>query len=389
MKPAALREIRRGHPWLFDGSIKSISQEGRPGDLAVVFDDERKFAAIGLYDPMSPIRVRILHRGDPVTIDGTWLASTVQSAVDRRQPLRDRSDTTAYRIIHGENDGLGGLVADLYDRHVVLKIYSDAWVSWLPALTEALQAALGEQIWSVSVRSGRNVDLTDDESTVLFGTLPLEPIVIVENGINIEVDLRRGHKTGYFLDQRHNRALVEAHSGGRSVLDVFASSGGFSVHAARGGAVDITAIDIAEPALTQAARTMTLNGFDAQRPFFTTLRGDAFDLLDKLVAGGSNFDLVIVDPPSMAARQDHVERALDAYRRLSSLAGRLVRPGGMLYLASCTARVSSADFRDTSFDGLRQAGVRATVVEETGPDIDHPVGFAEGRYLKGLLLTVD
>ncbi len=388
VKPAALREIRGGHPWVFDGSIVSIGEGGRAGDLAVIFDDKRRFAAIGLYDPDSPIRVRILHRGDSLAIDDEWLQATIRSAINRRQPLRDRPDTTAYRIIHGENDDLGGLVADLYGAHVVLKMYSTAWEPWLLAIADALQAALGDDLKSITVRTGRKVGSPGAEPAVLLGTPPADQLVILENGIKVEVDLRFGHKTGYFLDQRHNRSLIRDNSSGRDVLDVFSSTGGFSVHAASGGATSVTAIDVAKPALEQAARTFALNGFSANAPFFVARHGDAFELLTEMVDAQHHFDLVIVDPPSMASRQDQVGRALDAYQRLASLAGRLVSSGGLLYLASCTARVTPDEFRQASFDALRRVGVKTTLVEETGHDIDHPVSFAEGRYLKGLLLAV-
>lgn len=388
LKPAAMRQVRRGHPWIFDQSITSISADGQPGDLAVVFDDKRKFAAVGLYDPASPIRIRVLHTGKPLTIDDGWLTATVAAANERRRSLIEREDTTALRIIHGENDGLGGLVADLYNRHLVVKVYSAAWLPWLSALKDSFMAALADEVDSILIRAGRNVQDPSASPDVLHGSTPDKQVDVLENGLTFSVDLLRGHKTGHFLDQRANRALIREHCEGRSVLDVFSSTGGFAVHAAAGGATSIVAVDVSGPALDQARVNMTANGFESVEPFFKTVKGDAFDKLDEMTDRGVVFDIVVIDPPSMASRQTQVAGALAAYQRLAQLGGRLAAPGGLLYLASCTARVSVEDFVTASYRGLELAARTPTVLAETGHDVDHPISFDQGRYLKGILLSL-
>lgn len=392
VKPVALREIRRGHPWVYESSIVSVSDGGEAGDLAVVFDEKRRFAAIGLYDPESPIRLRVLHVGKPTTIDDSWLTTTVAAALERRRQLIERPDTNAYRLVHGENDGLGGLVADFYNGHIVVKLYTRAWLPWLPAIADAVNSAATAALGKGAVRSGwlrtsRTV-ATPTSRQQLWGETPTAGLEILENGLRFGVDVVDGHKTGHFLDQRANRRLIGDHSRDRSVLDVFSCTGGFSVHAAAGGARKITALDASGPALSQVGANLALNGFSPDAGFLNTVKGDAFEELLLLVEQGRTYDLVVIDPPSMASRQTQVSRALSAYGRLAELGGRLTARGGVLYLASCTARVGVDDFRNACHRGLARADRSHRLVTETGHDVDHPIGFEQGRYLNGLLLSL-
>jgi 23S rRNA (cytosine1962-C5)-methyltransferase len=250
----AERAVRRGHPWVFAEGIRQLKGAGAAGDLAVVFDQYNRFVAIGLYDPDSPIRIRVLHHGEPVVIDQEWLTHRVRTAWQLRREVASES-TTGYRLVHGENDGLPGLVADRYGSSVVLKVYSAAWLPHLDSVVAALHAV--DAPTRVVLRLSRAVQAAADTLTdgqVLAGD-PLDgPVLFLENGITFEADLVRGQKTGFFLDQRDNRARVERHASGRSVLNVFAYTGGFSVYAARGGARAVTSVDISAPAL-EAAET--------------------------------------------------------------------------------------------------------------------------------------
>lgn len=374
--------LRRGHPWLYAERIREQSREGEAGELAVVFDRKREFLAVGLYDPHSPIRVHVLRARQPGPVDRTLFAERIEAALARRRPLLQDGRTDGYRMIHGESDGLPGLVADRYADTGVIKVYSRAW---LPHLDDVLAVLLEQQpLERVVLRTSRRVDSPDD-GTVVHGPgldegAPDGPVLFRENGLHFEADPVRGQKTGFFLDQRDNRARVEALARGRRVLDVCACSGGFSAAAARGGAVAVCSLDQSGPALQAAQRNVARN---ADVPH-ETLCGDAFRLLPDL---GRRFDLVVLDPPAFAHRNAQVPGALDAYGRLARLGLEVLEPDGHLLLASCSRPVSPEDFREAVSAAADRAGRPLRDVEETGHALDHPTDFAESRYLKGLFAT--
>ncbi|WP_436795555.1 class I SAM-dependent rRNA methyltransferase [Actinospongicola halichondriae] len=388
----ALRQVRSGHPWIFDGSITSVSHDGAAGDLAVVFDDKRKFAAIGLYDPDSPIRIRVLHVGPPRAIDQAHWTERIASALDRRRSLVDDAATTGYRCVHGENDGLPGLVIDRYDETAVVKVYSAAWIPHFRDVVRAFVDLTGvERVvarTSRTVATGPTADLQD--GSALVGTLPVGPVTFREHGLAFEADVVRGQKTGHFLDQRENRRLVGERSAGARVLDVFCCTGGFSVHAAAGGASEVHSVDLSQPALDTAKRNMAAN---RDRPAVAAARhavtcGDAFEVLESLASRGERYDVVVIDPPSFASRSDQVDRALRAYAHLTRLGLAVVRPGGMLVQSSCSSRIDEQAFHRTIRESATAQGAVLTEWRRTTHAVDHPVGFAEGAYLKTLFATV-
>ncbi len=387
----ALRQIRGGHPWLFDSSITSVSHDGAPGDLAVVFDGRRRFAAIGLWDPGSPVRMRILHAGEPTPVDDDFWTARLAAAIERRRALEESSATTAYRLVHGENDGLPGLVVDRYDRVTVMKIYSPAWFAHLAAIVPLVEAATGAA--SVVLRLGRNVARGPThgcaDGMVVAGELD-EPVGFLENGLRFETSPTAGQKTGHFLDQRDNRARVGELSRGCAVLDVFSCTGGFALHAAAGGARSVHLVDRSRHALAAADRNFWLNHRDPAVSACPVSRttGDAFEVMDQLAAAGRHFDLVVVDPPSFASRQDAVPGALQAYGHLTRLAVDLLTPGGTLVQASCSSRVPAAAFFTTVHEAARDRGRSLEVLARTGHPVDHPIGFSHGEYLKALFATV-
>jgi len=386
--PDALRHIRARHPWVFEESVTSISHEATAGDLAVIFDGDRKFVALALYDPASPIRFRVLHVGRPTPIDENWWRMTITTALDKRVDFTSDpdADRLAYRVINGENDGLSGLVVDRYADVLVVKLYSAVWFPHLVTVTRTLLDLTG--CGGVVVRLARHLQAADTfglvDGDVIAGVVPEGPVQFLEAGLKFEADVRAGQKTGHFLDQRANRIRVGAMASGRDVLDVFASTGGFSVHAAAGGAASVHAIDVSAPTLAAAERNMALNvGLDAvRRCAFSTEVGDAFEVMVQLARAGKTYDIVVVDPPSFAQRQSNVDGALRAYTRLTHLALRLVRSRGVLVQASCSSRVTADQFFDTVLDAAVSAGRSMSELERTGHDIDHPVGFREGAYLK-------
>jgi 23S rRNA (cytosine1962-C5)-methyltransferase len=391
--PEAQRALRSGHPWLFDRAIIRETGEGRPGDLAVIFDERRRFLAIGLYDPTSVIRVRVLHHGAPQPIDRQWLRDRVADAAAWRAPLLE-TGTTGYRLVHGENDGLPGLVIDRYDAALVVKLYSLAWVPWLQALRSVLDEACPSAC--IVLRLSRELQHQPEHLCGLADGMALEglpltgPVLFSENGLTFEADVVRGQKTGFFLDQRDNRRRVETLAAGRHTLNVFAYSGGFSLYAARGGAPEVLSLDASEPALASARHNFALN---RRLPTVaacrhTVLVADAFHALAELQQQGRRFDLVIVDPPAFARQERQVGAALQAYRRLTGLALDVLAPGGTLVMSSCSSRVSAEAFFATVNRAARDAGRPLREFDRTGHPIDHPVRFPEGEYLKCVFASV-
>jgi len=385
---AAESIVRSGHPWLFADSIHESNRPGQPGDLAVIYDRKDKFLAVGLFDPDSPIRVRILHAGKPQTIDSAWWKAHLEKSLARREKLFDAA-TTGFRLIHGESDGWPGLVLDRYDTTLVLKIYTAAW---LPRLEEIL-ALLQEKIpcERIVLRLSRNIQPFAEkqfqrrDGQILFGSAPAGAVIFSENGIRFEADVLRGQKTGFFLDQRENRREVETLVRGRRVLNAFSFSGGFSVYAARGGAKSVTDLDISAHALESAKRNFALNenfpGVANCR--HEIIQADCFDWLEKTL---DNFDLIVLDPPSLAKRATEREGAIRAYERLNSLGIIRLSRDGILVAGSCSAHVSAAEF----FDAVRRAAVKSgrkfTELKTLQHPPDHPAGFKEAAYLKVIYL---
>ncbi len=392
--PDALRRIRARHPWVYDRSIDSVNHDdGAPGDLGIVFDKHRKFAAIGLWDPNSPIRLRMIHVGDPTTIDAAWFAERIAESVARRQVLFDRHVGSGkavhgpgYRAVNGENDGLPALVVDVYDRVAVIKLYSEIWFPHLRNVVDAVLASTKAE--AVVLRLARNLAEKNsyglDDGDVIVGEVPDGPVLFSEGNLTFEADVQTGQKTGHFLDQRANRLHVGRLAGGKRVLDVFASTGGFTVHAAAGGATSVHAVDASGPTLEVLQRNLDHNAdLAAVRDCtITTNVTDAFDALGNLSRAGRKFDLVVVDPPSFAQKAATVGRARAAYAKLTKLAIGLVEDGGILVQASCSSRVTPTEFFDTVTEAAEEHGATFTELRRTGHDVDHPVTFDEGEYLK-------
>jgi len=380
--------VRSGHPWLFADSIRDQNREGSPGELAVIYDRKDTFLAVGLFDPGSPIRVRILHTGKPQAIDAAWWRAHLAQTLARRNGLLDAT-TTGYRLIHGESDGWPGLVLDRYDTTLVLKLYTAAW---LPRLDEIL-ALLQEKIPDdrIILRLSRNIQpiakerFQREDGHLLYGASPDGAVIFSENGIRFEADVLRGQKTGFFLDQRENRREVEALARGRRVLNAFSFSGGFSVYAARGSAKSVTDLDISAHALESARRNFALNqsfpGVSACR--HETVQADAFEWIEKTT---ERFDLIVLDPPSLAKRATEREGAIRAYERLNALGINLLSRDGILVAGSCSAHVSAAAFFDTVRRAAMNSGRKFMELKTLRHPPDHPAGFKEAEYLKVIYL---
>ena len=390
LKPAAERMVRKQHPWVFEASITKQNKEGKAGDLAIVFDQKKnKFLALGLYDPSSPIRIKLLQFHQSATIDENWFQQKIQQAYDIRLPLL-ATDTNSYRLLYGENDGLPGLVADVYAKVVVVKLYSLVWLPYLSIILPIIIQTTG--CTTLVLRLSRN---TQRETTllqglhdgqVLYGELEDPVVIFREHGVRFSANVIEGHKTGYFLDHRHNRKRVGELAKGKSVLDVFSYAGGFSVHALCGGAREVYSLDISKQALDTARYNATLN---IEQPAMHTIAKDAFVAMEELLKDGKRFDLVVVDPPSFAKKASEVAGALKSYRRLAKLAIPLVNKGGLLVMASCSSRVSADDFFATVEEDLQESRRRFRETERSFHDIDHPIAIPEGAYLKCIYHQLD
>lgn len=384
--------IRGGHPWLYDASIREQNRAGQPGELAVIYDRRDKFLALGLYDPLSPIRVRVLHHGKPATADDAWWRARLQAALARRDGLFD-AQTTGYRCLSGESDGWPGLVLDRYDTTFVLKLYTAAWlprvgevVGWLLEMLqpERLILRLSRNIQSLAEQQ---FNLRDGQ--VLRGSVPDGPVVFLETGIRFEAEVVCGQKTGFFLDQRENRRRVEALAAGRDVLNAFSFSGGFSLYAARGGARSTTDLDISPHALDSARRNFALNAAD---PHIAACRHECAqaDTFNWLAASSrADFDLVILDPPSLAKRETERAGAIQAYRKLTELGLPRLRRGGILVAASCSAHVSTAEFFTAVLDALHASRRPFAELIRATHAPDHPATFPEAQYLKCLFARLE
>ena len=381
------RHLRRGHPWVFRKALAK-PPKAAAGEIVDVTSGGR-FVARGLYDPHSPIAVRLLtHDAAEAVGPGLWRARLARAARLRRELV---TDTDAYRLVHGENDFLPGVVVDVYGVFAVVKLYSAAWTPHRGALVDAIR----EAVPALRGIFGRDeVGREDDEGEggdggrPLWGEAPPELVQIREGGVSLWVDLRRGQKTGLFLDQRENRAALRRYARGRAVLNCFCFTGGFSVHAAVGGAGRVTSVDIDADAIRLARENFTLNGLDPGAHEFRI--GDVFPLLQAFKAEGRRFDLVILDPPAFAKSQAKVPAALAGYASLNRAALQLVRPGGFLATASCSARVSAEAFTGAVAEAAGKLGLSLQLVEERHQPADHPVllEFPQGRYLKLFVFRV-
>ena len=371
VSPVAETLVRGGHPWVFANSVRQQNRPGKTGELAVIFDRQDKFLAAGLFDPDSPIRVRILHSGKPQPIDAAWWHRHLEKTLARRDGLFDEN-TTGWRCINCESDGWPGLVLDHYETTLVLKIYSAAW---LPRLADVVKL-LSTNENRIVLRLSRNIVETAREQfncadgEIIHGA-PLDgPVIFRETGLRFEADVLRGQKTGFFLDQRENRRQVAALSSGRHVLNLFSYSGGFSLYAARAGASSVCSVDLSRHALAGLDRNFALN---AEIPAVAkcpreSIQADAFVWMRESPA--RQFDLIVLDPPSLAKREADRTEAMRAYANLMSGAIERLNRNGILVAASCSAHVSAEDFFQPGPSGRRQ--IRAVLSTNCAPPATPP-----------------
>ena len=382
------RSVLRRHPWLFAGAIAHLSGRAKAGDTVDILADDGRALGRAAFSPESQIRARLWTFDPEETIDDAFFKRKVAQAVERRQALPELAGQEGLRLLHAESDGLPGVIADQYGDTVVLQLTSAGAEKWRSAIVGALQKATGcARIFERSDSEVRRLEGLEPVTGWLLGEAPKTPLVIDENGVRLGVDIAGGHKTGFYLDQRENRLLLRTLAAGKSVLNCFCYTGGFSLQALAGGASEVLSIDSSEPALVQAEANLALNpDLPAERAQW--LETDVFQALRDFRKEGRLFDIVVLDPPKFAPSAAHAERAARAYKDVNLFGFRMLKPGGLLMTYSCSGGVGLEMFQKIIADAAHDAGREARIVRRLAGSADHPVAlnFPEGEYLKGLLV---
>ena len=385
--------LLRRHPWIFSGAIDYIKAEEESeiaeGALVEVFDHKGAFIARGHYQ-IGSIAVRVLSF-EREEIDQAWWNRRLRVALDVRRTLAltDDPSTTCYRLVHGEGESLPGLVVDIYGSTAVVQCHSVGMYRSRQQIAGAIRAAYGDRITAIYDKSSQTLPFKADLGAVdgyLWGTSDHASQVVLENGEKFWVNWEKGQKTGFFLDQRENRELVKRYARGRTVLNTFCYTGGFSVYALSGGAREVCSVDSSERAVALATENMRLN-FGPDAPH-SEVAADAVEYLRDI---GDRYDLIILDPPAFAKHHKVLGNAMQGYKRLNARALSQIRPGGILFTFSCSQAVSKELFRTTVFSAAAIAGRRVRILHQLTQPADHPINIyhPEGEYLKGLVLYVE
>lgn len=317
---------------------------------------------------------------EKVDINAIFFQKKILKAFEIRKPLLF-TNTNSYRLLFGENDGFPGLIADVYNSVLVVKLYSETWLPYLEDIISSLQEVSNAE--TVVMRLSRNLQQSKahqfKDGQVIYGILENEVVQFIEHGVNFSANVIKGHKTGYFLDHRANRKQVGEWSRSKTVLDVFSYAGGFSVHALAKGAKEVTSLDISKQALEIAVENGKLNKYSGTHK---TIAGDAFEELQKLINNRNTYDVVVIDPPSFAKQASEIERAKKKYQQLADLGEQLTARNGLLVLASCSSRITTETFYHINDKVLSGKSRQWKLKLKTQHDVDHPIGFPEGAYLK-------
>ena len=378
--------LRRFHPWIFSGAIQSMSEEPAEGEVVKVFTNENEYIATGHYQ-IGSIMVRVLSFSDEA-IDQAFYERKLAIALDVRRSIGViQEDNNTYRLVHGEGDNLPGLVIDIYGATAVMQAHSVGMHQDRMMIAQALKTVMGAELHNIYYKSATTLpykaELEQENGFILGGDTN---DIAVENGMKFHVDWLRGQKTGFFVDQRDNRSLLQRYSRGRNVLNMFCYTGGFSFYAMRGGASLVHSVDSSQKAvdLTNANISINFPG-DARH---TAYAEDAFKFLDKM---DTPYDLIVLDPPAFAKHKDALRNALKGYTRLNKRAFEKIQPGGILFTFSCSQAVNKDQFRTAVFTAAASAGRNVRILHQLHQPADHPINIyhPEGEYLKGLVLYVE
>lgn len=383
LAPGKEKSLQRHHPWIFSGAIRKTVGRPEEGDIVDVTDAAGKWLCSGHYQNES-IMVKVLSYDSP-KIDRAFWKTRIEQAVGYRRlmGLMDSEETNVCRLVHAEGDYLPGLVADYYNGVLVLQAHSVGMHRQLDLIAELFREVMGEKIVSVFDKSSATVP-GGSEDGYLWGEEPAE-WEIRENGVKMMINFYEGQKTGFFVDQRENRALVGSLARGKRVLNTFGYTGGFSLAALKGGAEYVETVDISKKAVALCERNVEMNFADASH------KGVAADVLQYLDTVSDDFDIIILDPPAFAKNHRSLQQGLKGYRNINQKAIAAIRPGGLLFTFSCSQAVSQEDFQTMVFSAANLAGRKVRIVKRLPHAVDHPISIyhPEGEYLKGLLLYIE
>lgn len=387
LKRGKEESLKRFHPWIFSGAIDEMDENIVDGDVVRVFTYNKEFAAVGLYQ-IGSIAVRVLSFSD-IEINTDFWISRLQSAYNLRKSIGviRNGDNNTFRLVHGEGDNLPGLVIDCYGDTAVMQAHNVGIHLFRFDICKALIAVMGETIKSIYYKSETTLPFKADvehENGFIYGNMNSD--ITVENNLKFHVDWLKGQKTGFFVDQRENRALLETYSKNRSVLNMFCYTGGFSVYAMRGGAKIVHSVDSSSKAIELTNRNIELNFPNDNR--HTAFCEDAFKYLDK---NDAMYDLIILDPPAFAKHRMALRNALKGYTRLNMKGLQRIKSGGFLFTFSCSQIVTKENFRNAVFTAATQANRKVRILHQLHQPADHPINIyhPEGEYLKGLVLYVE
>lgn len=385
LKPGKEQSIQRFHPWVFSGAIAQMPEGLHEGDVVLVQDHRGKFLALGHYQ-IGSITVRIFSF-QPLAIDAEFWRGKLQRALAVREQakLLGRSDHNMFRLIHGEGDGLPGLIVDVYGSVAVLQCHSIGFYRLRHELAELIQAEVPQvsAVYDKSAHTLPHKAAIEPQDGYLLGAE--QSWQAQENGSHYLIDVAGGQKTGFFIDQRENRALLAYYANGREVLNTFCYTGGFSVAALRGKAQRVDSVDSSQPAIDLTKQNVALNGFSQDR--HCAITADVFDYLKQI---RDQYDLIVLDPPAFAKHRRVLNQALKGYRSINQRAFEQIRSGGLVFTFSCSQVVSRDDFRKAVFTAAALARREVRILHQLSQPADHPVSIyhPEGEYLKGLVLAV-
>jgi len=391
LKPGREKSVLRHHPWIFSGSVREVIGDPAMGETVEIFDANNKWLARAAYSPFSSIRARIWTFDEAESITKKFILDKLNNAIAHRNFLEIiNSETNVARLVHAESDGLPGLIVDKYDQYLVVQILSAGAEYWRDAIVEALIQVTGvNNILERSDVEVRKLEGMTERVGVLAGNIPTSEIQIVENGLRFYVDLSRGQKTGFFIDQRANRKRLQDLVKNKEILNCFSYTGAFTAYALAAGASHVTSIESSEEANLLAARNLSLNNFSDESVSIQT--SDVFSELRTMRDKALSYDVVILDPPKFAPTAAQVRAAARGYKDINLYGFKLLRHGGILVTFSCSGGVTSELFQKIVADAALDAGVDAKIIDYLSQGADHPVAlnFPEGAYLKGLICRVD
>jgi len=388
LKKGREKPLKHKHPWIFSGAVERLEGEPSPGETVEIRSFGGEFLAQGAFSPESQIQARVWNWDQSQVISTDFFRSKIKQAIRYREKIK--YDFPMKRLIHAESDGIPGLIVDQYDKVLVLQILSVGSELWRDTLVQILAEETGaKSIYERSDVEVRKLEGLKPRTGLLMGQEPDELLEIEQGGVKYWIDIRNGHKTGYYLDQRSNRKVVGEMCKGLNVLDCFCYSGGFSLEALKNGAESVTLVDESAEALKLAEKHVVSNNLPVER--LTTHKGDVFEVLRKFRDQAKSFNVVILDPPKFAPTASHASRAARGYKDINLLAFKLLKPGGLLATFSCSGGISREFFLRILSGAALDAGVNARIQLHMGQSADHSVNlsFPEGTYLKGYGVRVD